>query len=118
MLKYNRVDELLLESYDMPLFLQTSKHSTESCPMHNEKIKKIYSDFMSKMGQLTNKHGIKVVGAWASMPEHLIVVVYDVPNPEAMLKFSMEPEVTEWLSYQTTENRPVKTMEEVMKLLK
>jgi hypothetical protein len=35
-----------------------------------------------------------------------------------MQKFSMEPEVMEWLSYQTTENRPVKTIEEVMKLLK
>lgn len=102
----------------MPLFLQTSRHTSESCPMHNEKVKKVYLDFISKMGRLTKKHGVKVLGTWTSMPEHLIVVVYDVPNPEAMLKFSMEPEVMEWLSYQTTENRPVKTLEEVMKLLK
>ena len=102
----------------MPLFLQTATHSTESCPMHNEKAKKVFSDFMNKMGKLTKKHGIKVVGAWASMPEHLTVVVYDVPNAGAMLKFSMEPIVMEWLSYHTTENRPVKAVEEVMKLLK
>jgi uncharacterized protein with GYD domain len=112
------MDKILLESCGMPLFLQTSRHSIESCPMHNEKIKKAYSDFMSKVGQHANKYGVKVVGAWASMPEHLVVVVYDAPNQEALLKFSMEPEVMEWLSYQTTENRPVKTMEEVMKLLK
>ena len=102
----------------MPLFLQTSRHSAESCPMHNEKAKKAYSDFMNKIGQLTKKHGIKVVGAWASMPEHLIEIVYDVPKTESMLKFLMEPLVMDWLSYQTTENRPVKTLEEVMKLLK
>jgi uncharacterized protein with GYD domain len=86
--------------------------------MHNEKVKKIYFGFVDKMGKLTKKHGIKVVGGWASMQEHLIVVVYDVPKPEAMLKFSMEPEVMEWLSYQTTETRPVKTIEEAMKILK
>ena len=102
----------------MPLFLQIARHTAESCPMHNEKTKKIFSDFMSKMGPLTKKHGIKVVGSWASMPEHLTVTVLDVPNPEAMIKFSMEPEVMEWVSYQTTENRPVMSMEEAMKFVK
>ena len=112
------LDAYFLKESNMPLFLQTARHSTESCPMHNEKAKKAYTDFTNKMGKLAKKHGIKVVGAWASMPEHLTVVVYDVPNGEAMLKFSMEPIVMEWLSYHTTENRPVKTVEEVMKLLK
>jgi len=68
----------------MPLFLQTSRHSAESCPLHNEKVKKVFSSFNDKMGQLTKKHGIKVVGAWTSMPEHLIIVVYDVPNVKAL----------------------------------
>lgn len=86
--------------------------------MHNEKTKKVFQDFMSRMGPLTKKHGIKVVGSWASMPEHLTVTIYDAPNPEAMLQFAAEPEVMEWLSYQTTENRPVRTMEEAMKFVK
>jgi len=102
----------------MPLFLQTARHAAESCPMHNEKAKKVYLDFTSKMGQITKKHGIKIVGSWVSMPEHLTVTVFDVPNPDAMLKYAMEPEVMEWLSYQTTENRPIRTLEDVMKLLK
>jgi len=86
--------------------------------MHNEKAKKVFQDFMSKMGRITKRHGIRVVGAWASMPEHLMVIVYDVPNTEAMLKFQAEPDVMEWLSYQTTEIRPVRTVEEAMKFVK
>jgi hypothetical protein len=64
--------------------------------MHNEKVKKATVDLMTKMGPLTKKHGIKVVGSWASIPEHLVVAVYDAPNMEALLKFAMEPEVMSW----------------------
>lgn len=46
------------------LFLQISRHTPESCPMHNEKTKKLLADFMAKMGPLTKKHGIKLVGSW------------------------------------------------------
>ncbi|MCJ7423870.1 hypothetical protein MUP01_06330 [Candidatus Bathyarchaeota archaeon] len=98
-------------------FLQTARHSAESCPIHNEKVKKVMSDLMSHMEKLTKKHGIKVVGGWASIPEHLSVMVYDAPSMEAILKLSMEPEVMAWISYNTTETRPVMTIEEAMKLL-
>lgn len=100
------------------LFMQTSRHTAESCPMHNEKTKKAVVDLMGKLGQLTKKHGIKVVGNWTSAPEHLMVIVYDAPNMEALMKFSMEPEVMTWFAYNTTETRLVMTTEDVMKLLK
>jgi len=74
------------------LFLQTSKHAPESCPMHNEKAKKALMDLMTKLGPLTKKHGIKLVGTWTSMPEHLVVNVYDAPNMETLMKLAMEPE--------------------------
>jgi len=99
-------------------FLQISKHSPESCPMHNEKAKKAAVDLMSKLGQLAKKHGIKVVGSWVAIPEHLMVMVYDAPNMEALMKFAMEPEVMNWLGYNTTETMPVMTTEEAMKFLK
>jgi uncharacterized protein with GYD domain len=86
--------------------------------MHNEKVKKIFADLSSHMEKLAKKYGIKVVGGWASTPEHLVVMVYDAPNMEAILKLTMEPEVMAWTSYNTTETRPVMTIEEVMKLLK
>jgi uncharacterized protein with GYD domain len=70
------------------------------------------------MGPLTKKYGVKVVGSWASILEHLVVAVYDAPNMEALLKFAMEPEAMSWSGYDTTETRPVMTAEESMKLLK
>lgn len=100
------------------LFMQISKHAPESCPMHNEKAKKAFADLMAKLGPLTKKHGIKLVGSWTSMPEHLIVNVFDAPNMETLLKLTMEPISMNWLAYNTTETRPVMTTEEVMKILK
>jgi uncharacterized protein with GYD domain len=99
------------------LFLQISKHAPESCPMHNEKAKKATTDLMAKMDQLTKKYGIKTVGGWNSMSDHSVVVVYDVPSFEALMKFSMEPLVMDWSGYHTTETKPVVTIEESMKLL-
>jgi uncharacterized protein with GYD domain len=74
------------------LFLQISRHSIESCPMHNEKVKKVYADSFPKMAQLMKKYGIKMVGGWAALWEHLYVAVCEAPNMEALTKLSMEPE--------------------------
>jgi uncharacterized protein with GYD domain len=100
------------------LFLQISRHSPESCPMHNEKVKKATVDLMAKMEELMKKYGIKMVGCWNATPEHLIVSVFDAPSLEALLKFGMEPEAMAWMSYHMTETMPVMTLEESMKLLK
>jgi len=89
------------------LFLQISRHSPESCPLHNEKVKKTFVDLMAKMERLGKKYGIKMVGSWTATPQHLIVSVYDAPSLEALLKFSMEPEVMAWMSHHTTETMPV-----------
>ena len=100
------------------LFLQISKHAPESCPIHNEKVKKASIDLMAKMDHLTKKHGIKVIGGWHSVPDHSFVMVYDAPTLDALMKFSMEPEVMIWSAYHTTEIKPVITIEESMKFLK
>lgn len=64
------------------------------------------------------KYGIKVGGMWASMPDHTNIAVYDAPSLEALLKLSMEPEVMAWAGYNTTETKPIMTLEETMKFLK
>jgi hypothetical protein len=99
------------------LFLQISKHAPESCPMHNEKVKKATADLMAKMDELTKKYGIKIVGGWNAPSDHSVVVVYDVPSFEALMKFSMEPEVMDWSGYHTTESKAVLTFEESMKIM-
>ena len=100
------------------LFLEIARHTPESCPMHNEKVKKVFVESYEKMGKLAKKYGIKIVGSWAYMPEHFMVAVFDSPSLEALLKFSMEPENMALAGYNTIETRPVMTLEEVMKLLK
>jgi len=100
------------------LYMQFAKHTAESCPMHEEKIKKLYVAVYNQMEPLMKKYGIKLVGAWASMPDHLSVMVWDAPSTEAMMKMSMEPVIMAWAGYQTIETKPVMTLEEVMKLLK
>jgi hypothetical protein len=100
------------------LFLQISKHTAESCPMHNEKVRKILEDLYNKMDKLMKKYGIKVVGSWTSIPDHTIIIVYDAPSMEALLKCSMEPEIMAWMGYNMTETKPIMALEETMKLIK
>ena len=99
-------------------FLMIAKHSPESCPMHNEAAKKSFTDFDANLGPLSQKHGIKIVGGWASTPEHMTIIIYDVPSPDAMVKFMQEPQIMAWQGYQTITNRPVLSFEETMKFLK
>ena len=100
------------------LFLMISKHSPESCPYINEKVKKLTADGMAKADQMSKKYGVKTVGMWVSMPEHLTVAVYDAPSLEALMKVAMEPELMSVLMYSTTEIHPMMTIEESMKSLK
>jgi hypothetical protein len=99
-------------------FLQIARHSPESCPLHNEGAKIAYNKFYAKLNELLSKHSIKMVGGWVSTPEHLTVVIYDLQNPENIIGFMREPEVSAWLSYQVTETKPVLMLDEVMKMLK
>ena len=74
-------------------FLQTARHTPESCPQHNEAARKVYNQFYAKLNELMQKNGIKMVGGWVSMPEHLIVFVFDVQDPAGMIGFMHEPEM-------------------------
>lgn len=99
-------------------FLQTARHTPESCPQHNEEARKVYNQFYSKLNDLMQKNGVKLVGGWVSTLEHLIVFVCDVQDPMAMMQFMREPEMMAWQSYQIMENRPVRMFDEAMTLLK
>lgn len=86
--------------------------------MHDAKLMKIYMDLMAKTDRIMKKYGIKMVGSWAALPQHLQVFVFDAPNMEALMKAGAEPELMTWASYNTTEIMPVMTLEETAKLMK
>ena len=109
---------LPIESVNIPTFLIISRHSPENCPMNNEKMKKLTLELPDKLGGLEKKHGIKRVGVWTVIPEHLLVWVYEAPTSEALQKFSMEPEMVKWMAWNTSEIKLAMSLEESMKLLK
>ena len=102
----------------MPTFLIISRHSPENCPLSNEKMKAMTLELPGKLGGLENKHGVKRVGAWTVVPEHLLVWVYEAPSSEALQKFSMEPELLKWMAFNTSEIKLAMSLEESIKLLK
>ena len=101
----------------MPTFLIISRHSPENCPINNEKMKKMTLELPDKLGQMETKHGIKRVGVWTVIPEHLLVWVYEAPSSEALQAFSMEPEMVRWMAWNTSEIKLAMSLEESNKLL-
>jgi hypothetical protein len=73
----------------MPIFLVISRHSPENCPMFNEKTRKVYIEYLSKIDGLLKKHGIKNLGGWGVYTEHLTVGVMEAPSLDAVQKCSM-----------------------------
>ena len=102
----------------MPTFLMISRHSPESCPMLNEKTRKVYMEYLSKLDGLFKKHGIKNLWGGAVISEHLTVAICEAPSLEAFNKLCMEPEILAISAYETCEVKLAMSMEEALKMLK
>jgi hypothetical protein len=107
----------LIGSNFMPTFLIVSRHSPENCPINNEKMKKLTLELPEKLGDLEKKHGIKRVGVWTVIPEHLTVWVYEAPSSDSLQKFSVEPDIVKWMAWNTSEIKLAMSLEESNKLL-
>jgi len=70
------------------------------------------------LGDLEKKHGIKRIGVWTVIPEHLTVWVYEAPSSENLQKFSMEPAMIKWMAWNTNEIKLAMSLDESIKLLK
>jgi hypothetical protein len=102
----------------MPTFLMISRHSPENCPLNNEKMKKMTLELPEKLCALEKKHGIRRIGVWTVIPEHLTVWVYEAPSSDSLQKFSMEPAIVKWMAWNTSEIKLAMSLEESIKLLK
>lgn len=101
----------------MATFLIISRHSPENCPLNNEKMKQLTLELPEILGALENKHGIKRIGVWTVIPEHLTVWVYEAPSSESLQQFSMEPDMVKWMSWNTSEIKLSMSLEESIKFL-
>ena len=80
-------------------------------------MKKITLELPEKLGAMEKKHGLKRVGVWTVIPEHLTVWVYEAPSSEILQKFSMEPEIVRWMAWNTNEIKLAVSLEENIRLL-
>jgi hypothetical protein len=101
----------------MATFLIISRHSPENCPLNNEKMKKITLELPEKLGVMEKKHGIKRIGVWTVLSEHLTVWVYEAPSSENLQEFSMEPDMVKWMAWNTNEIKLAMSLDENMRLL-
>lgn len=102
----------------MPIFLGIIRHSPENCPLFNEKARKAYLEYFSKIEGIFKKHGIKNLGSWTVPNEHLTIGVVEAPSSEAFEKCGMEPEVLALSAYETYEVKSALNMEESVKMLR
>jgi hypothetical protein len=86
--------------------------------MFNEKARKVYMEYSSKLDGLMKKHGIKNLGGWGVYTEHLTVMVGEAPSLDAFQKLGMEPEVLAMSAYETCEVKLASSMEEAAKMLR
>lgn len=104
--------------FGMPIFLVISRHSPEDCPLFNEKARKVYLEYFSKLDGLMKKHGVKSLGSWNVLTEHLAVIVGEAPSLDAFQKLGMEPEVMALNAYSTYEVKVASSMEDAAKMLR
>jgi Domain of unknown function (DUF3303) len=101
----------------MALFLSIISHGAAECATHNEYYRKATLEGMSQMEELAKKHGVKIVGAWSVHSKHFQVIVYDVPNFEALMAFSMEPPMKKAQDMYDIDVWPAMNMQEVAQML-
>jgi len=95
-----------------------SKHSPESCPMNNEKAKKISVEVAGKLEKLTKKHALKMTGSWTVIPERTMFLFFEALTSDAFQKFAIEPDMMKWIAANTTEIKMAMTLEESIKILR
>ena len=101
----------------MPTILTIARHTAESCPMLNEKGRKLVLDVATKLEALAKKNGIKVLGTWTDPQEHLVVNIFESPSLEAWQKLSMDPDLSAWNALNTTETKIGYGLQDVVKMV-
>ncbi len=99
-------------------FLMISKHAPVDCPLHNEKTKKMWMDYVNAVGEIEKKYGTKSVGVWSDIPAHTVYMVVEAPSAEIFQKSLMEPLIMQLILSSETQIKMVLSQEESMKLMK
>ncbi len=99
------------------LFLSIIRHGAAECATHNEYYRQALIETLGQWEDLLKKHGVKLVGAWSVHQKHFQVIVYDAPNFEALMAWSMEPPIMKLTNMYDTDVWPAMTMEQMTQML-
>jgi hypothetical protein len=96
----------------MTLFALEMAHSPEMSPMYNDKVREMFKEQYSKMGEVQTKLGVKILINLYSAVDHVILVVLEAPDIETVNNLLIEVGLT---SFNTIKVRHVIPSEEIVK---
>jgi hypothetical protein len=98
----------------MPIFALQLMHSVESCPLYNADNKKKLKQLSSKKEELKVKYQIKILTEVVNKLEHLITIVLEAPDHNAVERYLNDVGYT---FYNKIEVREVEFVDKVIKTL-
>jgi len=96
----------------MPTFSVIMKHTPESCPLFNAELKAKFKQVIVKREEAAKKHEVRVLSAWTSVLDHLILYIVEAPSQKSVEDYFIEIGFASW---NTVEIRQVKLVEDVLK---
>ncbi len=77
-------------------YVALMRHSPESCPNSNAKVRERAEQVLGKMEELGRKHQVQPKSMHALLPAHLMVVIVEAPSIEAVRDFLQEGGLAQW----------------------
>ncbi len=87
------------------------RHSPESCPGSNARIRERAEQALGKMEEIGKKHQVKPKSMHVLTPSHLVIFILEAPSIEAVRDFLIESGFDQW---NDIELYPSQTPEEAM----
>ena len=104
-----------MESNKNSLFGVFAVHSPESCPLNNEKSKKIFKEMKKKIETNISRFKVKkVVAFYMSVLEHQWVIILEAENAHDIEELSIAVGIS---SYNTIKIVPLRYFDDVIKKL-
>ncbi len=92
-------------------YVALARHSPESCPGSNAKVRKHVEQSMANMEELGKKHQVMLKSNHVLMSSHLSILILEAPSIEAVEKFLVDGGFVQW---NETEIYSSVSMEEAM----
>ncbi len=93
-------------------YVALARHSPESCPGSNAKVRKHVEQSMGKIEETGKKHRVMLKSSHILMPSHLSILILEAPSVEAAEKFLTDGGFVQW---NNTEIYPSVSMQDAMR---